>query len=169
MTSTASTDKDYIGATAEVKVLQLDGKTLVYEQNGHKVEFTREPRRERKKEQDATPLRGQWKVVTEEYRDGTKWASLPVPADFAFAFSADGVTVIREKTGLSFGLTLKPDEKVMNLVRAEGGIDKLSQVIYRLQDDRLWICVVSGHLLPADAMAGPLRQYHLQRVVEPKK
>jgi RNA polymerase sigma factor (sigma-70 family) len=169
MTSTASTDKDYIGATAEVKVLQLDGKTLVYEQNGYKVEFTREARREQEKERDATLLRGQWKVVTEEYRDGTKWASLPVPADFAFAFSADGVTVIREKTSLSFSLTLKPDEKVMNLVRAEGGIDKLSQVIYRLLDDRLWICVVSGNLLLADAKAGTLRQYHLQRVVEPKK
>jgi hypothetical protein len=141
----------------------------VYEQNGYKVEFTREPRRELKKEQDATLLRGQWKVVKEEYRDGTKWAEVPVPLDFAFAFSADSVTVIREKATLRYSLTLKPGEKVMNLSRAEGGIDKISQVIYRLLDDRLWICVVSGHLLPADAKAVTLRQYHLQRVAEPKK
>jgi len=145
MTSTASNDKDYIGVATEVKVLQLDGKTLVYEQNANKVEFTREPRREPKKQQDARLIQGRWKVVEDEYRDGTKWVEADVPPDFAFAFSADGVTITRGKTSL----TLKPDEKVMNLVRAEGGIDKLECGIYRLQENRLTICVVGGHLLPA--------------------
>jgi hypothetical protein len=169
MTSTASTDRDYTGVTAEVKVLQLDGKTLVYEQNGYKVTFTREPSREPKEQQDARLIRGRWKVVKDEYRDGTKWVAADVPPDLAFAFSADGVTICRGKASLGFRLTLQPDEKAMNLVRAEGGTDRLVTGHYRLQEDRLTICVV-GHLLPAEvaSKAATLRLYHLERAVEPK-
>src|SRR5207244_3408799 len=69
MTSTASTDKDYIGMASKVKVLQLDGKTLTgaEEATGRELEFTREPRREPKKQQDARRIQGRWKVVKDEY------------------------------------------------------------------------------------------------------
>jgi hypothetical protein len=58
----------------------------------------------------------------------------------------------------------------MNLVRAEGGIDKLVSSIYRLQENRLTICVVAGHLLPtaAASKAETLRLYQLERVKEKK-
>jgi hypothetical protein len=173
MTSTASTDKDYIGVATEVKVLRLDGKTLTgaEEAIGRELEFTREPRREPKKQQDARLIQGRWKVVKDEYRNGTKWVEADVPPDFAFAFSAEGVTITRGKTSLGFRLTLMPDEKVMKLVRAEGGIDQRKCSIYRLQENRLTIGVVGGHLLPADvaSKAATLRLYHLERVGAPKK
>ena len=171
MTATVSTDKDYIGVTAEVKVLQLDGKTLVYEQNGHKVEFTREPRREPKNPQDAKVIQGRWKVVKDEYLAEKKWVDAEVPTDFAFVFSADDLTVTRQKTSLICTLKMNPDERTMNLVRAAGGVDTLERCLYRPNQDRLTICVVGGQLLPADAAseAATIRLYHLERVVEPKK
>lgn len=166
MASVASTDKDYVGARAEVKVIQLDAKSLAYEQDGHKVEFTRERDREPTKQNDVTLLRGRWKVVKEEYRDGARWADVPVPPDFAFAVSATGLTVTRGKTSRHYRLELRPDEKVMNLVSAEGGVGSASKVIYRLQGDRVWISVVSGGVLSADGNASRVRQYLLERVVE---
>jgi RNA polymerase sigma factor (sigma-70 family) len=168
MTSTAASDKDSIGVTSEVKVLQLDGKGLVYEQNGYKVEFTREPRQVPRKEQDATLIRGRWKVVSDEYRDGTGWVAADVPPDFGLLFTADGVTVTRQKGSQTFALTLNPAGKEISLVRARGGIDEPVRGIYRLQENRLTVCLVGGRLLPADAgtKAATLRLYHLERVVE---
>ena len=132
-----------------MKVLRLDVRTLVYEQNGHKVEFVREPDRERKK-QDEKLIRGRWKVVTDEYRDDMKWVAAEIPPDFEFVVTADGVTVTRQKTGVNFALTLQPAVKEVSLVRAQGGIDKLVRGIYRLNNDSLTICVTDGPLLPAD-------------------
>lgn len=171
MTSTASNDKDYIGVTAEVKALQLDGKALVYEQNAHKVEFTREAKRESKKDQDAKRIQGRWKVVKDEYRKGEKWVEADVPSDFEFMFAADGVTVTRQKNSLAIALTLNTAVKEISLVRAQGATDKLARGIYRLSDDWLAICIVDGHLLPADDASKDaiLRLYHFQRVIEPKK
>jgi RNA polymerase sigma factor (sigma-70 family) len=172
MTSTASNEKEFIGVTKEVKVLRLDEKVLLYEQNAGKWEFTREPRRVQKQHEDVSLIQGRWKVLKDEYRDGTNWVEADAPRDFTFDFSADSVTIAREKTSLRFRLTLKPDEKVMNLVRAAGKINKLECGVYRLQENRhLTICVVGGHLLPADeaSKAATLRLYHLKRVDEPKK
>jgi hypothetical protein len=171
MTPTASTDKDYIVLKAEVKVLRLDDKSLVYEQNGHKVEFTREPEGEPKKERDVELIRGRWTVVKDEYSIGEKWVEAEVPADFGLMVTAESATVTRRKTSLGVALTLHPATKEISLVRAQGGIDKLERGVYRLNEDSLTICVIGGGLLPADAAskAATLRLYHLIRVVEPKK
>jgi RNA polymerase sigma factor (sigma-70 family) len=175
MTSTASNDKDYIGQTKELKLLQLDGKTLVWQnQDAGKIEFTREARPQSKKQQDAKVIQGRWKVVNDEYLADQKWVDAAVPTDFVFVFSADEVTVTRQKTSLICTLKMNPDERTMNLVRAAGGVDKLEQCIYQLyglDQNGLIICVVGGHLLPADtaSKAATVRLYHLERVVEPKK
>jgi hypothetical protein len=154
-----------------VKVLQLDGKTLVYEQNGYKVEFTREARRKPKENRDAKLISGRWKVAKDEYRNGEKWVEADVPSDFEFEFTADGVTVTRQKNSLAFAQTLNTAMREISLVRAQGGADKLERGIYRVGDDWLAICIVGGRLLPADAASkeATLRLYHLKRVVEPKK
>lgn len=171
LTSTASNDKDYIGTTAEVKVLRLDGKTLVYEQNRHKVEFTREAKREPKENRDAKLMSGRWKVAKDEYRVGEKWVEAKVPPDFEFVFTADGATVTREKNSTAFAVTLNPGSREISLARAQGGIDKLERGVYRVGDEWLAVCIVGGHLLPADDASkdATLRLYHLKRVIEPKK
>ena len=162
MTSTASNDKDYVGATAEVKVLQLNGKTLVYEQNGHKVEFTREPAPKAEKEPDAKLIEGRWKLAKSEYRDGAKWVVADVPADFGIVVTADRVTVTREKNVQTFTLTLNPAVREISLTRTEGGVEKVERGIYRVNEDWLSICITSGDLLAPKPAT--LRIYHLQRV-----
>ena len=116
-------------------------------------------------------MSGRWKVVKDEYRNGTTWVETDVPPDFEFVFTADGVTVIRQKNSLAFAVTLNPAGKEISLVRAQGGIDKLERGIYRVTDDWLAICIVGGRLLPADVASkdATVRLYHLKRVVEPRK
>lgn len=168
MAPTASTDKDYLRWTAEVKVHKLDDQTLVYEQNGNKVGFLRKPDREPKK-RDEKLIQGRWRVVTDEYRNDTNWVAAEIPQDYEFVATADGVTVTRQKADVTFTLTLNPAVKEVSLVKAQGGIDKPVSGIYRLNDDSLTICVTDGPLLPDDGKRKSLQIYHLIRIVEPKK
>ena len=117
---------------------------------------------------DAELIEGTWQVLKDEYPDGTKtkWIEATIGPDFVFVFSSDEVTITHQKTSQTYSLTVLPDEKAVSLVRAAGAMDKLERGRYKLEGDRLTICMSGDHQLPADfsPRAPAQRLYHLQRV-----
>lgn len=160
-TCETSDDKGNVGRSWEVKVLRLDEEVLEYQlAKENPVRYERVDAGA-----DARRLLGVWRVVKEEEPDANRerWVAVAV-RDATFTFTDGHVALANTGTHPGYRLTL--DERQKTLVMQSDNRIGLLLVYhgrYRLDGDRLVVCV--GGELPGDftPKAPAARLYHLER------